>query len=67
MIAQESGSAQAVLWDRRQIKQKSKKAAFGKGPASWLGLVLVCAFFSFIGIVNSSATAFIGSVDAGRD
>ncbi len=63
MIAQESGSAQAVLWDRRQIKQKSKKAAFGKGPASWLGLVLVCAFFSFIGIVNSSATAFIGSVD----
>ncbi len=52
-----------MKWNRRRILRQGRSAAFKKGFQSWLLLVAVCFVFSYIGSVDSPATAFIGRID----
>ena len=50
-------------WNRRKIKEQTKKSVFHRGLKPYLYLVIVGFIFSFIGTSNQSQTTFIPLLD----
>ena len=58
-----STDSETFIWNRKELKLRNRKSIFTRGFKPYIVLILVIFIFSFVGIINSSASNEINVID----